>query len=168
MMPLPAVLGGVAELIVWRLDAARLAAQWDSGEGARLAGGRWNSAGHRAVYASLDPATTILERAVHSGFALLDTVAHVLTSVRIVDPKSVHVVRPAAIRDSDWLRPGFPSDAQQDFGDAQLAAHAFVVLPSVVSSQSWNVVFDPVRAQGAYALVKQERFVLDARLHKGG
>jgi RES domain-containing protein len=164
MMPLPPALGGGAELIAWRLDWAPHARQWDSGEGARLEGGRWTSAGRRAVYASLDPATTILERAVHTGFALLDTLPHTLTSVRIENPAAVHVLWPAEIPHAEWLHSGWPSAGQQAFGDALLAVHAFVVVPSVVSAKSWNVVFDPERAKGSYALVKQERFVLDARL----
>jgi RES domain-containing protein len=166
--PLPAALARGSDLIAWRLDGARHAAHWDSGEGARAEGGRWNSVGRRVVYASLDPATTILERAVHTGFAVLDTVPHVLTSVRIDEPASVHVVEPKEVPNSNWLRPGFPSAGQQEFGDALLAKHAFVVIPSVVSTHSWNLLFDPARAQGAYALVKQEPFALDTRLHGAG
>ena len=167
MMPLPAALGGASELVAWRLDWTRHAASWDSGKGARLDGGRWNSLGRPAVYASLDPATTILERAVHTGFALLDSVPHVLTSLRIVEPTWVHVVLPAEVPNGNWLRSGAVSAGQQAFGDALLAAHAFVVLPSVVSAQSWNVVFDPVRAGRGYALIAQEPFALDTRLNQG-
>ena len=59
MTPLPAPLDGSA-LVAWRLDQARHAATWDSGEGAHLVGGRWNTRGVRAVYCSIDPATAIL------------------------------------------------------------------------------------------------------------
>ena len=56
-----------------------------------------------------------------------------------------------------------------DIGEAApaalLARHAFVLLPSVVSAHSWNLVFDPGMAAGAYALIAQERFALDPRLH---
>jgi RES domain-containing protein len=166
MTPLPAALAAGADLIAWRLDGARQSQSWDSGEGARRAGGRWNSAGRRAVYASLDPATTILERAVHTGFASLDTVAHTLTSLRIDEPTSVHVVEPEDLPNSNWLRPGSPSAGQQAFGDALLASHLFVVIPSAVSTHSWNLLFDPVRAQGQYVLVQQEPFALDTRLHR--
>jgi RES domain-containing protein len=164
--PLPAALARSPDLIAWRLDGTRHAASWNSGEGARVEGGRWNSAGQRAVYCSLDPATTILERAVHTGFAMLDTAAHVLTSVRIEEPKAVHVVEPGDVPNANWLRPGFPSAGQQAFGDALLAAHVFAVLPSVVSTHSWNLLFDPERAAGAYTLLQQEPFALDPRLHR--
>ena len=52
MTPLPAPLGGT-ELVAWRLDVAKHATIWDSGEGAYLVGGRWNSKGVRAVYCSI-------------------------------------------------------------------------------------------------------------------
>ena len=166
MTPLPAALARSPDLIAWRLDSARHAASWNSGEGARADGGRWNSAGQRAVYCSLDPATTILERAVHTGFAMLDTVAHVLTSLRIVDLSSIRVIESSDVPNHDWLHPGFPSAGQQAFGDVLLASHRFVVIPGVVSTHSWNLLFDPARAQDAYAMVKQEPFALDTRLHR--
>lgn len=164
MTPLPPPLGD-GKLIAWRLDAAALAKTWDSGEGSYRAGGRWNSKGVRAVYCSLDPATAILEVAVHKSFEVLDTEAHVLTAIAIADPKRVHVVEPAVVPNPHWLRPGIPSAGQQAFGDALLAAHQFVAIPSTVSTHSWNLVFVATRAAGAYALQSQERFALDTRLH---
>ncbi len=164
MTPLPAGLGA-GELIAWRLDAEPFAASWDSGEGAYRVGGRWNSRGVRAVYCALDPATAILEVAVHKGFKALDTVRHVLTALRIDAPGAVHVVLPEAVPNPNWLRPGIPSAGQQAFGDRLLAEHAFVVLPSAVSSHSWNMIFVAETAAGRYALHLQERFALDPRLH---
>ena len=159
MTPLP------AELTAWRLDMAAFAATWDSGEGAYRVGGRWNGPGIRAVYCSIDPATAILEVAVHKGVRTLDTVAHVLTAARVADPASVQVVQPDDVPNPNWLRPGIPSAGQQAFGNALLAQHPFVLLPSVVSLHSWNLMFDPARAAGGYALHLQERFALDPRLH---
>ena len=103
MTPLPGALGGT-ELVAWWLDQVAYAATWDSGEGAFLVGGRWNSRGLRAVYCSVDPATAILEVAVHKGFRALDTVLHVLTAIT-VDPTAVFVVDPAMIPNPNWLRP---------------------------------------------------------------
>jgi len=162
--PLPSALGG-DELVAWRLDEARFADGWDSGEGAYRAGGRWNAEGVRAVYCSIDPATAILEIAVHKGFQALDTVAHVLTSLRVARAASIHVVEPASVPDPDWLQPGIPSSAQQAFGTALLARHAFIVIPSAVSRHSWNLIFVSETAAGAYAMRSQEPFALDPRLH---
>jgi RES domain-containing protein len=95
----------------------------------------------RAVYTSLDPATAILEVAVHTGFAALDTVAHVLTAATVLDPSSVQIVQPEDVPNPNWLRPGIPGAGQQAFGDALLARHPFVLVPSAVSSHSWNLIF---------------------------
>jgi RES domain-containing protein len=128
-------------------------------------GGRWNSKAVRAVYCSIDPATAILEVAVHKGFKALDTVPHVLTAATITEPSSVHVVDPASVPNPNWLRPGIPSAGQQAFGDALLARHRFILIPSAVSTHSWNLIFVGATAAAAYALKAQEPFALDTRLH---
>jgi len=164
MTPLPGALGG-RDLVAWRLDRSTFRDTWDSGEGSYRSGGRWNGGGVRAVYCSIDPATAILEVAVHKGFRALDTVPHVLTSVTIAEPASVHVVEAASVPDPNWLRPGIPSAGQQAFGDALLGRHKFVLIPSAVSAHSWNLVFVGTAAAGAYAVRSQEAFALDPRLH---
>jgi RES domain-containing protein len=162
--PLPPPLG-TGELVFWRLDQAKFAETWDSGEGGYRVGGRWNSRGVRAVYAALDPATAILEVAVHKTFRALDTVPHVLTWATIKDPAHVRVVTVADIPNPNWFRPGSPSAGQQAFGDDLLKTFSFVLIPSVVSTHSWNVIFDPTIAAGLYSAVTQEPFALDTRLH---
>jgi RES domain-containing protein len=164
LTPLPALLGG-NELVAWRLDRSIYAAAWDSGEGAYLFGGRWSSKGVRAVYCSIDPATAILEVAAHTQFKALDTVPHVLSAITITEPSSVHIVAPTDVPDPSWLTPGIPSAGQQAFGDALLAQSRFILIPSTVSSHSWNLIFVGAKAAGAYALRAQETFVLDPRLH---
>jgi RES domain-containing protein len=162
--PLPPPLGS-GELVFWRLDQATHKDTWNSGEGSYLVGGRWNSRGVRAVYAALEPAAAILEVAVHKTFRALDTVPHVLTSARIADASRVRVVNASEVPNPNWLRPGAVGAGQQAFGDALLKAHPFVLIPSVVSSHSWNVIFDPTVAEGFYRSAAQERFALDTRLH---
>ena len=163
-MPPPPPLGP-AELVVWRLDKAIYRGTWDSGEGAYQFGGRWNSTGVRAVYCALDPATAILEVAVHKGFETLDTLPHVLTAVAIGDLSGVHVVDPASLPNPNWLTPGHPSAGQQQFGDRLLNQYAFVVIPSAVSRHSWNAIFIAAVANSAYTVRFQEIFALDPRLH---
>lgn len=161
---LPLALGGT-ELVAWRLDQAVHAATWDSGEGAYRFGGRWNNKGVRAVYCSLDPATAILEVAVHKGFRALDTVAHMMTAAVITNPGDIHIVDPASVPNPNWLHPGIPSAGQQAFGDDLLRRHRFVAIPSAVSKHSWNLVFLGSGATDAYVLKLQEAFALDTRLH---
>jgi RES domain-containing protein len=162
--PLPPPLGS-GGFVFWRLDQAKFALGWASGEGSYLAGGRWSSRGVRAVYAALDPATAILEVAVHKGFRTLDTVRHILTSARIANATAVHVVQPSDVPNSNWLHPGAVSAGQQAFGDGLLRAQVFVLIPSVVSVHSWNVIFSPGAAEDQYDSVVQEPFALDPRLH---
>ena len=152
-------------MLGWRLDHRRFKATWDSGEGAFKLGGRWNSKGVRAVYASIDPSTAILEVAVHKGFRTLDTVPHVLAAFDIIDPSQIYRVQTGDIPNANWLRPGIPGAGQQQFGDGLLAKHPFFLIPSAVSRHSWNLVFDPGRAAGLYRLHLQEDFALDTRLH---
>ena len=163
MTPLPGALGGSA-LVAWRLDDALYASTWASGEGSYRVGGRWNSAGVRAVYAAIDPATAILEVAVHKGFHTLDTVPFVLTAITILDTARVHVVDLTSVPNPNWLRSGSPSAGQQGYGDRLLAEHGFILVPSVVSVHSWNVVFVAGGVQGCYSF-QQESFGLDTRLH---
>lgn len=169
MTPLPAALGGGTELVAWRLDMKEHAGTWDSGEGAFRKGARWNNKGLRAVYCSLDPATAVIEVAVHKGFETLDTVPHVLSAVNILEPDNVYVVHPRKspnpIPNPNWLRPGIESAGQRNFGDDLLKRHKFIVIPSVVSTHSWNLIFVGSNAVGAYRLGSQEDFALDTRLH---
>lgn len=163
MTPLPPPLGS-GEFRFWRLDAQRHAPTWASGEGSFRVGGRWNSPGIRAIYASLDPATATLEVAVHKGFRVLDTQPHVLTCGRIVDPGMIHVVLPQDIPNPHWLVPCTPNRNQQAFGDALLARHRFILIPSAVSRHSWNLIFDATKPATDLDSVRQERFALDPRL----
>lgn len=164
MTPLPAALGGTG-LVAWRLETTRHVSTWDTAQGAFLVGGRWSSVGRRVIYASLDPSTAIIEVGVHKGLDTLDVVPHTLLEIAISDPAQVHVVHPAAIPNLHWLQPGVVSAAQQAFGDVLLATHPLVVLPSVVSSHSWNLLIDVTSAVKLFKLVRSSHFVLDTRLN---
>lgn len=119
----------------------------------------------KAVYCSLDPATAIIEVAVHKGFHALDTVPHVISALSVADPSLVHIVKPGDVPNATWLMPGLPSAGQQAFGAKLLADHVFVAIPSAVSKYSWNLLFDPDRAVGQYTQLLQERLAIDTRLN---
>jgi RES domain-containing protein len=156
---------GTGLLVAWRLDAAMHASAWDSGVGAERMGGRWNPKGVKVVYCSFDPSTTILESAVHRGFDVLDSQPFILTSMTVLDPVQVKVVPPKDVPNPAWLHTGIASAGQQAWGATLLDSHPFVAFPSVVSKLSWNVVFRPDRAAGKYAVLGQDRLVLDTRLN---
>ena len=162
MMPLPWV---AMSPLAWRLDLQPDGSTWDRGIGSAKVGGRWNPVGYPVVYCSADPATAILEVAVHKSFAALDTVPHVLTRARILEVTEVHVVMPEDVPNTGWLRPRSPSHGQQAFGRTLLEQHLFVVIPSTVTQESWNLLFNPARAAGRYELETQKRFALDTRLN---
>lgn len=164
MIPLPASLGGTGALAGWTLQDERYAAAWSSGIGAATHGGRWNSIGKHVIYAALDPATAILEVAVHKGFKVLNTVAHSLISFTITDPAQVHVVEPADVPNPHWLHPIPPNKDQQEFGDQLIDGHPFVLLPSTVSRHSWNLLVNVTTALPLTVGVQFERFALDPRL----
>jgi RES domain-containing protein len=113
MTALPAALGGGDGLVVWRLDQRIHAATWYSGEGAFRTGGRWNSKGVRAVYCALDPATAILEVAVHKGFKALDTTPYVITAARIADIADVRIVKRDDVPNPNWCDRGFRARASR-------------------------------------------------------
>jgi RES domain-containing protein len=167
LTPLPAALGGTG-LVAWRLETTKHFATWQTALGAFPVGGRWSSAGRRVIYTSLDPSTAIVEAGVHKGFDTLDTVPHTLLEIEIADPARVHVVDSATVPNPHWLHPGAVSSGQQAFGDALLAVHPLVVLPSVVSSCSWNLLIDVAAAVGLFNLRRSERFSMDPRLNPVG
>src|SRR6202521_5248571 len=157
MMPLPWAAGSP---LAWRLDLQPHGSTWDKGTGTAKVGGRWNPVGYPIVYCSADPATAILEVAVHKGFAALDTVPHLLTAATVLGPSKIHIVEPEHVPNPNWLRPGIPGAGQQAFGDTLLARHQFVLIPSAVSTHSWNLIFVASVAAGIYAPRLQEPFAL--------
>lgn len=162
MPPLP----GDGEIYFWRLVSDHRKATWQEGIGAELAGGRWNTKGVRAVYGAADAATAILEVAVHTGFAALDEVPHTLFLARILSPLFVHRVDPESVPNPHWLHPGTPSLGQQRFGNALLAVHPVIMVPSVCSLRSWNLILNPeVPSEGVYEVLSEEPFALDPRLN---
>ena len=163
MTPLSPPIGS-GEFFFWRIDAERYAPTWHKGEGSLRVGGRWNSPGVRAVYTSLDPATAVLEVAVHKGFKVLDTEPHTLTSGRIIDPTNITIVEPKDVPNPNWLVPGTPNTNQQKFGDKLLRDNTFVLIPSAVSKNSWNMIFDATKVATEYDSITQDRFSLDPRL----
>lgn len=163
-LPLEAVSGG--HLTCWRLEREIYFSGWEKGEGAYQFGGRFSSKGRRVIYTSLEPSTAIMEVAVHKGFHVLDTDPHVLMSISIpIAAGDITIVQPADVSNPNWLRPGYPSPNQQQFGDTQLDKTGILLLPSVVSSHSWNCLIDVARFPNLASYLKsQERFALDTRL----
>jgi RES domain-containing protein len=168
LTPLPhALIKGAkpTTFVAWRLERNEFVPTWEKGVGAEKVGGRWSPRGRRVIYASIDPATTILEVAVHKGFATLDVVPHTLLGIEMLKASQVHVVQPAGIPNSRWLISGSISKGQQDFGAQLLDKHPIILIPSVVSTRSWNLIIDVNSASGMFKLYSAEAFGLDTRLN---
>src|ERR671914_520595 len=91
-------------MIVHRL--ARLAHEKLDGEGARLAGGRWNSRGRAAVYASSRLSLAALELLVHTDVRLvpLDLVAFEIDvgDTWLAEDRTAVLQVPSAVVPEEW------------------------------------------------------------------
>ena len=148
-------------MIVWRL--ARLAHAKLDGEGARLAGGRWNTRGRAAVYTSSRLSLAALELLVHTDVPLVppDLAAF---EIEIPDGLDIESVDTADLP-KDWRLPGHPSC--RAIGDTWLAEERTPVLrvPSAVVPEEWNYIINPGhRAAKSIQIASRRRFAFDSRL----
>lgn len=125
----------------WRIVKKRHEKRAFDGEGARLYGGRWNSPGIPAVYASESRALATLE---------------VLAGLQTNSPLPGYVLIPAEFDDSlvevielnevpaDW-RKSPPAPSTQRLGDDWIARGEFAVLqvPSALVPKESNYVLNP-------------------------
>ena len=149
----------------WRIFKTRFSADAFSGEGARLYGGRWNSAGIGMVYTAGSMALATLELLVH-----LDTTS-VLPSFSICsvdfDDSLVELLAPASIP-SDW-RQSPPPTSPRLIGDDRIARGSSVVLrvPSAIVEDEYNYLINPAHKNFKRLRIgKVKLFPLDPRLTK--
>ena len=138
-------------MIAWRLCRRPHADL--TGEGARIFGGRWNSAGRPVVYLAEHPALAALELRVHLDlpFELLPA-DFVLMRVSIPDSPTIGLEAPART---------------VAMGDAWLieARSAALRVPSVLVPHAWNVLLNPRHPDAAQAEVLDvEPFAFNPRL----
>ena len=150
LTPLPPPLGS-GELVAWRLHRAVFRDDWHSGDGAFRWGGRWNGRGVRAVYCSLDPATAILEvggacrlRRARCGAAFDDGDHYSRCGKRSAWSS------PARCQTRPGCTLAVRAAAQRAYGDALLAQHAAIAIPSTISAHGWNLIFTAANAAGVY------------------
>lgn len=151
--------------IVWRLARPEFAEALD-GEGARLFGGRWNSHGRRAVYASSHLSLAVLEVYVNIPPALRGDLP-VLRAVEISAPDDAPATRISQNEFSAWLRGSDPLATSRETGDAWLERNAALILevPSVVVQQEQNYILNPAHPRMVdVKVVSSEIFHFDPRL----
>jgi len=147
--------------IVWRLASGRYPLL--DGEGARRAGGRWNSAGHAAVYTSESPALCLAEALVH----LPGTLPRGYESFKIFVPDDA-----IEVLDITSLIKGWQNNLMftRDLGDQWLTARRSLALavPSVLLPESRNIVLNSTHARANdLRLIDQQPFSFDPRLRPG-
>jgi RES domain-containing protein len=154
-------------LRAWRIDKARWADTSFSGEGARLYGGRWNSAGRPLVYTAEHAALAAMEILVHVHVEQLLQAAYVLIEVTF-DDELVDVI-PAAKLPKDWDSNLVPASVQK-FGDDWLAAadsRPVLRVPSAVIPAGWNYLINPLHPRFSEIQIgKPQPFKFDPRLKK--
>ena len=148
-------------MIVWRL--ARLAHVKLDGEGARLAGGRWNSRDRAAVYTSSRLSLAALELLVHTDVPLVPTDL-VACEIEIPDDIAIDSVDPAELP-NDWRLPGHLGC--RAIGDKWLDEGRTAVLrvPSAVVPEEWNYIVNPKHREAKrIEVVRRRKFSFDSRL----
>ena len=148
---------------LWRVVKRAHAATAFDGKAAERFGGRWNSPGRRAVYASATKSLALLEVLVHLdvGRPLPRFVAFTIT----IEPRLVETLAPDRLPRSWRTVEGMR--LTQRLGDEWLAAGRMLALavPSTIVPEESNYVLNP--AHPAFAKLDvgaPAPFVLDPRL----
>ena len=152
-------------MFLWRICKDRHAATALSGEGARIAGGRWNHRGTRLVYCSSSISLATLEVLVHVDIA---TVPSDLVVVKIEVPDSASMLRiPPPPLPANW-RDHPPPDDLKDIGTtwARDAKTLGLIVPSAIVDEE-NVLLNPEHPEIAKVnIVSKASFAFDPRLFK--
>jgi len=150
----------------FRICKTRFLTSAMSGEGARLAGGRWNSPGIPAVYAASSLSLATLEVMVHLEES--DVFYHLFSWLGLEFPREI-----VESRDITSLPDGWHSDetsaAARNVGDEWLRSmkSAVLAVPSVVTEGELNYLLNPCHPDIQHVRVSPpQRFRPNARLWK--
>jgi len=135
-----------------------------AGASAALRGGRWNSKGMPAVYASLDAATTVLETlatidpadAPEGGFRLL----------QLELPDDAPLLEPKLTALPEGWDLAEKTAEVQEFGDAFLRSgkELVMIVPGATLSESRNAVINPSHPRaGEIKIARSRKFSFDPR-----
>lgn len=150
-------------LQAWRIVKERYVATAFDGDGARRYGGRWNTPGVPAVYASETRALAILEVLAGLGSAA-PLPAYVIARAEF-DPGLVEAIDPPDLP-ADWNRYP-PGAASQRIGDRWLAEarSAVLAVPSAIVPQERNFLLNHLHPDfGRVRIGPPEPFAFDPRL----
>jgi RES domain-containing protein len=153
-------------VVIWRLSKIKYATTAFDGEGARRAGGRWNSKGTAIVYCSATLSLTALETLVHLDVGDFGT-SRAAIRVEIPDDIAMERIEETQLV-PDWRdTPAPPSLAALGDQWAFQGKALLLLVPSAVVPQENNILLNPRHLDFAKIQISSpEPFVLDARLLK--
>ena len=147
----------------WRIVKTRFAARAFDGEGARLYGGRWNSAGVRVVYTAGSVSLAVLEMLVH----LENTdVLPAYSLCAVCFDAAVVTTLDRSKLPANWRDSPSPPELLV-LGDAWVASRTSAVLdvPSAVVESESNYLINPDHPDFASLVIEPpRRFTFDPRL----
>ena len=128
--------------VAWKLLPKRHQGEAFSGEGARIAAGRWNSRGTRAVYLSGSLSLAALEMLLYTGRAAF-TIPLVVFRVEIPGEIAVETLAPEKLP-ANW-RQQPPPESTRRLGSEWIARGSALALrvPSVLIPEDWNILINP-------------------------
>ncbi len=153
----------VETMRLWRLVKAQRAETAFDGEGAFRFGGRWNSRGHRAVYASATLSLALLEILVH-----LDSAAQVpdLVALSIRVPLAdIKVFKPPAAQKGAMTCP-WTLRQTREWGDLwiQKSSSPALRMPSSIVPIESNFLINPEHPKFKnYTISAPQPFLIDQR-----
>lgn len=153
-------------MIVWRLLRKKFSKEPLSGEGARIFGGRWNSPGTPAVYASEHLSLAALELFVRLN---IDDFGETFAAIPIYIPDSIKVIKiELQSLPKNW-RDIPPNRFTQNIGDSWIrnAETSVLMVPSVIVPLEFNIVLNPTHNDfKKLRLEKIHDFQYDSRIWK--
>jgi RES domain-containing protein len=129
-------------IVGWKLLPRRHQGEAFSGDGARIAAGRWNQRGTRAIYLSGSMSLAALELIVYAGRASF-TLPLAMIRVEIPDGIGVDAL-PAEKLPLNW-RQQPPPESTRRLGSEWVARGSAVALrlPSVLIPEDWTFLLNP-------------------------
>jgi RES domain-containing protein len=149
-------------LEAWRLFKTKRAATTWTGEGAKRAGGRWNSIGVPVVYVSATLSLALVEVLVHLPAGILPA----FSATPVEFDESLVIALPTASLPARWRANSPPPDTQA-IGDAWIneGRSAVLKVPSVVVPGEFNYLLNPLHSGFSRITVGSAvPFPFDARL----
>ncbi len=146
---------------VWRIAKEKYALD-RLGTGARLAGGRWNSANVPMVYAGMTIEIASYEKLVHVSGELPDD----LVLIKITIPNDISITDVSGALPQNWDT--LPSSIEaQVFGDSFINDGGFmaIIVPSVIIPEARNILINPNHPDwGRCTMEIKRQFIYDPRL----